>query len=112
MIYLAIFKGIGWSGKLVYFTATFPFVLLIALFFISVTREGAGEGIKYYLTPSFKYLLKFNTWRAGNQSSSRSSGPSRGPLFSKFVARSSVRSRPRMQVPCRARRASGPGQRC
>lgn len=64
VIYFSVFKGIKGTGKVVYFTATFPFILLILLFIVSVTRSGAGAGIQYYLQPSWKFLLRFNTWRA------------------------------------------------
>ena len=51
VIFICIRKGIKSSGKVVYVTATLPYVILIVLFVRGVTLEGAGEGLKYYLTP-------------------------------------------------------------
>lgn len=46
------------SSQVVYFTATFPYVVLTILFVRGVTLEGAFTGIMYYLTPQWDKILE------------------------------------------------------
>lgn len=66
--YFCIFKGIKSMGKVVYFTATFPYLLLFIIFIRGVTLPGASEGLKYYLMPDFRELAHPLMWfDAANQ---------------------------------------------
>ncbi|CAG0891251.1 unnamed protein product [Cyprideis torosa] len=79
--YLIIWKGLNNSGKILYFTALFPYVALSILFIRAVTLEGAGQGLKFYLKPNFSLLANGDTWMAAGSQVFYSYGLSLGVLF-------------------------------
>lgn len=80
--YFSLWKGISTSGKVnlklsltfilnsiivrvlqvVWFTALFPYVVLIILLIRGITLPGSAEGIKYYLQPNFDAIYKAEVW--------------------------------------------------
>ncbi|XP_031570668.1 sodium- and chloride-dependent GABA transporter 2-like [Actinia tenebrosa] len=60
--YLCVWKGVKSTGRVVYFTATFPYVLLTIICVRAVTLPGAATGIKYYLLPDWSKLQQGQVW--------------------------------------------------
>lgn len=68
LVYLCMIKGIASSGKVVYVTATFPYIVLIIFFFRGATLTGAGDGVKHLFTPKWHTILDPVVWlEAGTQ---------------------------------------------
>ncbi|XP_068195959.1 sodium- and chloride-dependent GABA transporter 3-like [Antennarius striatus] len=66
--YFCIWKGVKSSGKVVYFTATFPYAMLLILLIRGLTLPGAWDGIYYYLYPDLNHLPILEVWiEAGSQ---------------------------------------------
>ncbi|KAK2165546.1 hypothetical protein NP493_1360g00015 [Ridgeia piscesae] len=81
IVFLCIAKGIKSSGKVVYFTATFPYVMLFILFVRGVTLPGAGNGIAYYLKPDFHRMAHVTVWKEAAVQILYSLGPGFGTLL-------------------------------
>lgn len=60
--YFSLWKGISTSGKVVWFTALFPYVVLLFLLIRGITLPGSGQGIKYYLSPNFSVITNAEVW--------------------------------------------------
>ncbi|XP_061543363.1 sodium- and chloride-dependent GABA transporter 3-like isoform X3 [Phycodurus eques] len=66
--YFCVWKGVRSTGKATYFTATFPFIMLVVLFVRGMSLPGALHGIKYYLYPNPARLADPQVWMdAGTQ---------------------------------------------
>ena len=57
LVYFCIWKSVKATGKVVYFTATVPYLLLFAFLIRAVTLEGAMDGILYLLSPRWCKML-------------------------------------------------------
>ncbi|XP_033754955.1 sodium- and chloride-dependent transporter XTRP3-like [Pecten maximus] len=62
IVFLCMVKGIASSGKVVYVTATFPYLVLVIFFFRGVTLEGFYHGLEHFFVPDFKRLGDPQVW--------------------------------------------------
>lgn len=68
LVYICMVQGITSSGKIVYMTAIFPYVVLIIFFFRGITLKGAADGVAHLFTPRWETLLDPVVWlEAGTQ---------------------------------------------
>uniref|UniRef100_A0A5S6R3G0 Transporter n=1 Tax=Trichuris muris TaxID=70415 RepID=A0A5S6R3G0_TRIMR len=57
-----LIKGVKSMGKVIYFTATVPYVLLLALLVRGSTLPNAIDGIKFFIIPNFNRLTESSVW--------------------------------------------------
>lgn len=62
ILYLALWKGVHSSGKVVWVTATMPYVVLFILLIRGAMLPGAKEGVLYYITPRLDRLGDIQVW--------------------------------------------------
>uniref|UniRef100_A0A8C4WYS0 Transporter n=1 Tax=Eptatretus burgeri TaxID=7764 RepID=A0A8C4WYS0_EPTBU len=68
LVYFCVWKGVKSTGKVVYFTATFPYVILLIMLIRGLTLPGAYQGVLYYLQPEWTKLTNPQIWvDAGTQ---------------------------------------------
>ncbi|KAH9495200.1 Sodium- and chloride-dependent taurine transporter [Bulinus truncatus] len=68
IVYFCICKGIKSSGKVMYVTATSPYIFMFILLVRGVTLEGSSNGLDFYLNPKWERLSDAQVWvDAGTQ---------------------------------------------
>ncbi|TRY67705.1 hypothetical protein TCAL_11438 [Tigriopus californicus] len=68
IVYFTIMKGIKSSGKVVYFTALFPYIVLTIFFIRGITLKGSFAGLAHMFYPKIDKLYSPSVWlEAANQ---------------------------------------------
>ncbi|KAF7281952.1 hypothetical protein GWI33_003974 [Rhynchophorus ferrugineus] len=62
LLYVSLFKGVKSSGKVVWVTATMPYVVLSILLVRGLMLPGSLTGISYYLKPELSKLKETQVW--------------------------------------------------
>jgi len=81
LVCLALIKGVKSSGKVAYFTAIFPYVVLITLLIRGVTLDGAAKGIMFFITPQWDKLFTVKIWYSAVTQCFYSMGIGFGPII-------------------------------
>ncbi|EZA53055.1 Sodium-dependent neutral amino acid transporter B(0)AT1 [Ooceraea biroi] len=62
VVFFIVMKGIQSSGKVVYFTSMFPYLVLTIFFIRGITLKGASAGLAHMYTPKVEKLLDPMVW--------------------------------------------------
>ncbi|CAJ0947146.1 unnamed protein product, partial [Mesorhabditis belari] len=62
LVYFCVMKGIKSSGKVMYATATFPYLVTTIFLIRSLTLDGAMEGLWYMINPDLEMLYSPDVW--------------------------------------------------
>ncbi|XP_021355818.1 sodium- and chloride-dependent creatine transporter 1-like [Mizuhopecten yessoensis] len=62
VVYVCVIKGIKSTGKVVYVTATLPYLLLTILLVHNLTLPGSLDGIVFFIKPDFRSLMNIQVW--------------------------------------------------
>ncbi len=81
IVCLCLIKGVQSSGKVVYFTALFPYLVLVILLIKGATLEGADKGIEFYVKPKWEALANIKVWSDAATQIFYSLGPAFGGLI-------------------------------
>nr|CAH0109405.1 unnamed protein product [Daphnia galeata] len=81
LVYFSLWKGVRSTGKAVWITAVAPYIVLIILLFRGASLPGAGDGIRYFLTPQWSKLAETKVWTDAASQVFFSLGPGFGTLL-------------------------------
>ncbi|XP_066479954.1 inactive sodium-dependent neutral amino acid transporter B(0)AT3 [Tiliqua scincoides] len=62
VVYICTIRGIESTGKVIYVTATFPYIVLTIFLIYGLTLPGAIEGLIYLITPDLNILKNPRVW--------------------------------------------------
>nr|XP_045582340.1 sodium- and chloride-dependent GABA transporter ine-like isoform X2 [Procambarus clarkii] len=62
LVYFSLWKSVKSSGRVVYVTATVPYLLIGAFLWRALTLPGANKGLQYFFGPRWELLLKAQVW--------------------------------------------------
>ncbi|XP_064641154.1 sodium-dependent noradrenaline transporter-like [Lineus longissimus] len=62
LLYFSLWKGVKSSGKVVWVTATMPYIVLGILLIRGSMLPGAGDGIYFFITPDLSRLKDTEVW--------------------------------------------------
>jgi len=62
IVFFIVMKGIQSSGKVVYFTSMFPYLVLTIFFIKGLSLKGASAGLIHMYTPKVEKLLQPTVW--------------------------------------------------